>query len=87
MIKIYHVIVQYWFKNGFGKKHETIDKTGLYLSDYTFVDKYQEDIDDLKWLMNFCYINVFDKCVDGKYYYIYRQNIPTNYYNRIIAFN
>jgi hypothetical protein len=77
----------YWFEYEYNKKYESIIKMGQIPSDYMFIDNYV-----METSCSPC-INVFAKCVDGKYYYVYsnvysheKYNVTCNHYYRINDF-
>lgn len=64
-----YYVTDYWFNYKF------ILEKKVTSNDYIFLDKYRFDI-----FMNDCRC-VFVKFVDEKYYYVYYDKIPSNYYN------
>ena len=72
--------IDYWYEFEYREKYGEIIKDGLYPPDYMFIDEYRTDI-----YRNVC-MQVYGKCVDGKYYYVESRMIPKNYYHRIDDF-
>lgn len=70
----------YWFDYEFKQKYKLFIEKKEYPPDYIFLDEYRTDLD-----IRFC-INVYVKCVDSKYYYVYGHGVSKNYYTRINAF-
>ncbi len=71
----------YWFKHEFDNKFESFLSKNEYPPEYIFIDEYRPSL-----MYNTCK-NIFCKCVNGKYYYVYGIGTHSNYYTKLDIFS